>query len=269
MSVITISRGSYSHGKEIAEKVAQKLGYECISREIIFEASEEFNVPEIKLTRAIHDAPSILDSFTHGKDQYISYIKVALLQHLRKDNVVYHGLAGHFFVKDITHVLKVRILADINERVKLEMEKEGLAEKKALQLLTKDDEERRKWSHHLYGIDTSDAGLYDLDLHIHKITVDDAVDFICHTVGLKQFQTTPETQKAMDDLALAAEVEAVLIRVGFEICVSAENGMIHVKTWAPALQEPLIVQEIETLTKKIPSVKDVETEFRPITLFCE
>jgi hypothetical protein len=39
MSVITISRGSYSHGKEIAEKVAQKLGYECISREIILEAA--------------------------------------------------------------------------------------------------------------------------------------------------------------------------------------------------------------------------------------
>jgi cytidylate kinase len=221
------------------------------------------------LTRAIHDAPSILDSFTHGKDKYISYIKVALLQHLRKDNVVYHGLAGHFFVKDITHVLKVRILADLNERVKLEMEKQGLSQKEALHLLAKDDEERRKWSHHLYGIDTTDAGLYDLVLHIHKITIDEAVDSICHTVGLKQFQTTPETQKAMDDLVLAAEVEAALIRVGFEICVAAENGRVHVKTWAPALQEQLIAKEIKTLTKKVPGVKDVETEFRPISLYCE
>ena len=269
MPIITISRGSYSKGKEVAEKVSQKLGYECISRDIILEASEEFNVPEIKLTHAIHDAPSIINSFTHGKDQYISYIKAALLQHLGKGNVVYHGLAGHFFVKDITHVLKVRILADMNERVKLEMEQQGLSKKEALQLLTKDDEERRKWSHHLYGIDTTDAGLYDLVLHIHKITVDDAVDFICHTIGFKQFQTTPETQKAMDDLILAAKVEAALIRVGFEICVSAEDGMIHVKTWAPALQERLISREIETLTKKIPGVKDVETEVRPKTLYCE
>jgi len=28
MAIITISRGSYSHGKEVAEKVATKLGYE-------------------------------------------------------------------------------------------------------------------------------------------------------------------------------------------------------------------------------------------------
>ena len=35
MSIITISRGSYSKGKEIAEKVAEELGFECIAREII------------------------------------------------------------------------------------------------------------------------------------------------------------------------------------------------------------------------------------------
>jgi hypothetical protein len=31
-SIITISRGSYTHGKEVAEKLAQKLGYDCVSR---------------------------------------------------------------------------------------------------------------------------------------------------------------------------------------------------------------------------------------------
>ncbi|MBW1912541.1 MAG: cytidylate kinase family protein, partial [Deltaproteobacteria bacterium] len=45
MPIITISRGSYSKGKEVAEKVSQKLGYECISRDVLLEASEEFNVP--------------------------------------------------------------------------------------------------------------------------------------------------------------------------------------------------------------------------------
>ena len=35
MAVITISRGSYSRGKEIAEKVAAKLGYTCISRDLL------------------------------------------------------------------------------------------------------------------------------------------------------------------------------------------------------------------------------------------
>ena len=67
MAIITISRGSYSQGKAVAEKLAEKLNYECISRDILLEASEHFNIPEFKLIPAIHDSPSILDRFTHGK----------------------------------------------------------------------------------------------------------------------------------------------------------------------------------------------------------
>jgi len=67
MSIITISRGSYNRGKEVAEKLAQKLDYQCISREILLEASKEYNVPEIRLIRTIRDAPSILERLTHKK----------------------------------------------------------------------------------------------------------------------------------------------------------------------------------------------------------
>ena len=139
MSIITISRGSYSKGKEIAEKVALELNYECIARKVLLEAKEEFNVPEIKLIRAIHDAPSILSRLSYGKEKYISFIQAEILNHFKKDNVVYHGLAGHFFVKGISHVLKVRIIADMEDRVRLEMEREGIPRDKALHILQKDD----------------------------------------------------------------------------------------------------------------------------------
>lgn len=81
MGLITISRGSYSRGKETAEKLAHKLGYECISRDILLEASAHFNIPEVKRVRAIHDAPSFFDRFQHGKEKYILFIREALLEH--------------------------------------------------------------------------------------------------------------------------------------------------------------------------------------------
>jgi hypothetical protein len=101
MSIVTISRGSYSRGKEVAEKLARALNYECISREIILEASDQFNIPELKLVRAIHDAPTILDRFTSGKERFVAFFRAALLSHLQRDNVVFHGLAGHFFLQRI------------------------------------------------------------------------------------------------------------------------------------------------------------------------
>ena len=262
MAIVTISRGSYSKGKEIAEKVAQQLGYECIARRILLEASDEFNVQEVKLTRAIHNAPSFFKYVSHSKERYIAFIQAEILKHFKKDNVVYHGLAGHFFVKGISHVLKVRIIADLEDRVRLEMEREGIAREEALNILQKDDEERRKWSKALYGIDTRDSSLYDLVIHIQKFSVKDAVDMICHAAMLEQFQTTPESQQDIDDLALAAQMKAALFHVRRDLRVSAKNGTVFVKGEAARGKEQALAQEILRISKTVEGVKETKIDIK-------
>ena len=205
MSVVTISRGSYSRGKEVAEKLALALGYECISRDVILEASEYSGIPEAKLVRAIHDAPSILDRFSQDKARYLACTRFALTKHVQKDNVVYHGLAGHFFLQEVPHVLKVRITASLEDRIKEEVKRENISPEEARRILRKDDEERRKWSLALYGIDTWDSALYDMVLHIKTMTVEDAVSTIRRALEIPRFQTTPESQAILDKLVLRAQ----------------------------------------------------------------
>ena len=55
MSMVVISRGSYTRGKEVAEKVAQRLDLACISRDSLIDTLDEFHIPEIKLIRNIHE----------------------------------------------------------------------------------------------------------------------------------------------------------------------------------------------------------------------
>ncbi len=263
MSIITISRGSYSRGREIAEKVAEKLGYECIGRDTLIEASEQFNIPEIKLIRAIRDAPSILERFGYGKEKYIAYIQAALLRRVKEDNVVYHGLAGHFFLEGISHVLKVRISSDMEDRIALEMERRNIPREEAQRILKNDDEQRRKWSRHLYGIDTADLSLYDLVLHIKTITPDDAVDIVCHTVGLPHFQTTAQSQEALEDHLLASEVKAFLVGIKPNIDVSARDGVVLVNTKMHVPHEDNLVHSIREIGESIPGVKKVGVNVHP------
>ena len=246
MSIITISRGSYSRGKEIAERLALRLGYECISRDILLEASDEFNIPEIKLIRALHDATSVLERFSHGKERYISYIRASLLQHLRKDRIVYHGLAGQFLVGDIPHVLKVRITADMQIRVNEEMRRENIPAEKALYTLRKDDEERRKWGLQMYGADTWDSRLYDIVLHIGKLTVEDAVDILFETVQKPSFQSTEESRKGVEDLALSAKVKAHLIKIAPRIQVSADRSRICISGLSNSCSSPISPRILQT-----------------------
>jgi cytidylate kinase len=201
--MITISRGSYSRGQEIAEKVAAELGYECVSREILLEASEQFNVPEAQLLLAVRDAPSILERFTHRKERYIAFVRAALLEHLQRDNVVYHGFAGHILLGGIPGVLKVRINADIEERIEEVMRIHNVTAEEARHMIGVIDERRRKWSLQLYGVEPWEAGLYDMVLHTRTLSVEEVIATILRAVKLPAFQMTPETKTKLRELAEA------------------------------------------------------------------
>lgn len=258
MPIITISRGTYSKGKEIAEQVAEKLGYECIARKILIEASAQFNIPEIKLTRALHDSPGIFNRFTHGKERYIAFIRQSFLQNLHKSNAVYHGLGGHFFLKDISHVLKIRITSDLEQRIQEEMRREKISEKQARHLLAKDDEERRKWSLFLYGIDTWDPKLYDLSLHLDRLSVDDMVDIITDVSKRPCFQETDDSLKAFEHLLKAARIQSLVVEIIPTAKVVCKNEKIYVYFEGTFGQEEYMINNIRELLREIPEYEGTD-----------
>jgi cytidylate kinase len=248
-------------GTKVAELVADRLGYECIAREVLLEASEQFSIPEAKLLRAIQDAPSIIERAIYGnKEKYVAYIQAALLRHLQRDNVVYHGLAGQFFLQGIDHVLKVRILADTEDRIRIVMERDGVSRDRAIAILKHDDAERHRWGQSLYGIDSRDPSLYDMVLHIHRFQMEDAAEIISHAAGLKHFQTTPESQQIMDDRVLAAMVKAALIDVQSDVSVWASSGAIRVTAKTAEGRMETARRELEETARKVEGVQSVEVK---------
>ena len=264
MAIITISRGAFSKGKEIAEKLAKKLGYRCISRDILLEASKEFNIPDMKLARAIHDAPSVLERFTYGKERYIAFIRNELLEAVQEDNVIYHGLAGHFLLKEIPKVMKVRIIANMETRIREEMKRENIKKSEARYQLNKDDEERRKWSLSLYGIDTNDPKLYDIVLNIRGISMDDTVDILYNAAQMKCFQINQRSKQAIEDQILASKIQSVLIVKYPTAKVCCKKGECTVTIKASLIKEKKISDYVKKAIKKIPGIKEIKTIVNPM-----
>ena len=149
-------------------------------------------------------------------------------------------------MQGIPAILKVRVFADLEERVKDEMEREDDSAERARQTVIKDDEERRAWALSLYGMDTSDPTLYDMLLHIGTLTVDDAVRIIAETATLPSFQTTPESKRLLNDRVLASQVEALLVEEFPRVQVTARNGeaFVHIHT---GLSIHMEIGELEAL----------------------
>ena len=263
MAVIIITRGAHHKGEEVAEKAAQRLGSPCVSREVLIEASKQYNVPEVKLKKSMERAPNFFERLGFEKDKYITYIQSALLKRLREDNIVYHGLAGHFSVQNVSHVILTRIIVDIKDRVRYCMQSEQVSEARAYEMLQKLDQERKKWGQYLYGIDTTDPKLYDMILNINKLSTDDAADIICSAAALDKFKTTPESRQAMEDLALAAEVKAVLMNEKPAKEVTARDGNLSVKVQGGMFEDAELAAMVTETVKTVDGVKTVEVDVLP------
>jgi hypothetical protein len=65
-------------------------------------------------------------------------------------------------------------------------------------------------------------------IHIKSVAVNDAVEIIKCALQGSCFQTTPEAQKLVDELSLAAQVESALVQEFPSIKVEAQGGEVFI-----------------------------------------
>ena len=231
MAIVSISRGSQGLGIEVAELVASRLGYECIGRELLLEASQRFDVPEVRLIEALDHPRSMLDHLFGGAETYIVFMKAALFEHLRRNNVVYHGVLGAHLLCGVGHMLKARVLAEMPDRVQLVMTRDGVSAKKALKIIKASDQARVAWGHEVHGVDLTDPSLYDIVLNVSKMGAWGAADVICDLIKQEAYNTTPESQALIDEAALVANTEALLLGLDIsleDVEISAKGNEVTI-----------------------------------------
>lgn len=261
MSIINICADSYSKGQEVAKKVSQKMGYRYISQDVITSASKDFGIPEATLVRATQNAPSILDIFSNGRQRYIAYLEAALAEFMLEGNIVYQGLVGYPFIQMVSHSLKVRVIANLKDRIGVEMRREHMSPAKARKIVLSEDERRERWAKAVYGIDITDPGLYDLVInvgHIKTEDADDAVETIISTVKHKKFQPMTYSLNCAKNIALSCRVRAALVDTDPTIKVRSDEGTVYVYSKVLRRKKQKGILDFKARLMKIPGVEHVE-----------
>ncbi|MCL4402265.1 MAG: cytidylate kinase-like family protein [Acidobacteria bacterium] len=261
MSVITISRGSFSGGKLLAECLSKTLGYRCVDREVIVERAAAHGVSQEELRDALDKPPTLLERFQHKKYLYLVLIQAALAEEVRTGRAVYHGNAGHLLLKGGAHVLRVRIIAPMEFRLKMAQERLKLSRAEALDYIARMDQDRRKWTQYLYGVDWGDPGNYDIVLNLEYLKISEACDAVCALARQRCFEFTPRCQAAMNDLALASRVRAELAldeaTSHLEFEVSAKAGSVRIRG---AVSHTHDVEEIRRVVGEVPAVTELNLD---------
>jgi len=261
MSVITISRGSFSGGKILAECLAQRLGYRCVDRDVIVERAAAYGVSQDDIREALEKPPGFLERFNHKRYLYLALVQAALCEEVRTGNAVYHGLAGHLLLKGGRPILRTRIIAPLEFRIQMVRDRLKYSRRDAIAYVEKVDQERQKWTQFLYGVDWGDPALYDIVINLQFISIEEACRIISTTAMKRCFEFTSECQRVMDDLAVASRVRADLAinpsTSNLEVEVDADGGAVAIRGKISNLDQ---VNEVKRIASAVSGVASVNLE---------
>jgi cytidylate kinase len=263
MPVVTLSSDSHPLSREIAGRAATALGYDCVDREILKSVAERHDVPETDLHKALEESPSPFGISSKNHARYLAYIEEAVLAVLLKDNIVCHGLAAHLYVRGISHVLKIRILADPQKLAGEISSGKTPSIEKASALLKSRERFRRRWSLDAYRVDETAPSVYDMVISLARIDPDEAVKSIVETTRYRKFKPMTYSLKCLKDKALAGKVRVALIDRFPDVRVQADGSSVVVQTKALEREKQKRSEAIRKLAGEIPEVAAVEVQILP------
>jgi cytidylate kinase len=260
MPIITIYQGASGEDEELAEAVAQALGYRCIGREALVAASRRYNIPEAKLNEILEKGPHWWERLLQDLRPYRVALQAALCQLAHDGKVVYHGHLGHELLPGIGHVLKVLVTAPIEFRIEQVCARQGLTDVAARRYIEEVDKARSRRLMAMFGADWRDHNRYDLILNLANMSREGATRIIMETAKLAEYQPTPISSQAFNDLGLSSRVLAMLLASqdlrGSALEVRAERGHVHVKGRVDEGMKYEVVRLVEIL----PGVIDLTTD---------
>lgn len=263
MSVVSVSAASHLPGQDLLPLLAAKLGYAQVDAACLEDVARRFKVDVDKLGAAL-GAPKVWQRQNPKlRSRLLAYVKAVLLERLETDRVVSAGLAAHLFVRGVSHMCKVRLIADTEDRAQVLAQAQGLSQTKALARLEAEDLSRRQWSLDVFGEDESAAGLYDLVINLSRVEPKQAVRMIAETAASRKFQPMTFSQDLLRDHALASRVRAELLELDPEVRVNAGKGRVQVQTIAVKRQQEKRVQAMRALVQGVPGVADLEVQVLP------
>ncbi|MBN2060472.1 MAG: cytidylate kinase-like family protein [Deltaproteobacteria bacterium] len=197
MAVLTISRQFGAGGWTLGKAVAEKLGYQFVSEGVIDDMAKEANVsPEwiksveksagdwlIRFTsrlvsssfieRHIGDSKSDFD-----ENRYVAFLGKIIRKIAEQGNVVILGRGSQFILKEDPKVIKILLVADLEDRIKFLENIWSVSRKEAEKTIQIREKRRDIFLKYFDERHANDSSLYHLILNTSKVSLEDAEEMI-------------------------------------------------------------------------------------------
>jgi cytidylate kinase len=186
MAVVTFSREAHSGTQDLARVLATRLGYRYVSRdELTQAATTRSGVQRQPQTvesegRALTMWEQLGEQLSGDRDAYRAALQAVVTELAMADNVVIVGHGAGLFLRDIASVVRVFVVAPLEDRVD-RLLSEGAADRAtARRMIDRQDRESSAYLRYLFGIDWLDPHQWDLVINTGQVDTEAALDMLVH-----------------------------------------------------------------------------------------
>jgi cytidylate kinase len=209
MAILSISREYKSGGRSIGQAIAQQMGYDFVDKNRIHNDLKSVGEKWGRLVDEFDEVrPSLWEKYDWEYRGFIALIESTIFEYALKDRVVIVGRGSNILLKDIPHVLKVRLFASLEVRIERAMLNDEIDRETAEELIEKTDQSRAGYLRVIYGTHWEDKQYYDLIFNTGVQTFEQITQELMKVLKQWDQRVTPEGRQRLENLALTAKVKA-------------------------------------------------------------
>ncbi len=264
MAVIAMTREMATLGRDVAAGLAARLGLQVVHHEIVAQdIAERSGMRESEVHRFLEGEASLLERWRFDRARMSRYTSEEILQLAASGNVLIRGWGATYLLRNVPHVVCVRICAPMADRERVLMDRLGISDRAvARREIERNDSAHNGTMQRLFGIDWHDPELYALVLNTARIPVSECIDHIARIAESSAFAETAQSHTALSDQLIRSKVYSALDKrfgsssgaLGIEADVA--DGRVVLKG---ALSDERMIAEAVRLMHSVSGVKGVES----------
>jgi cytidylate kinase len=222
-----------------------------------------YGLAQEKLSHLDESKPTLFERFDTETRHYITVLQTTLLEFAEMDNAVLMGRGGQWLLRGIPHVLRVRVIAPFEQRVRqwikrsADMTGETPNQRAAADFVRRDDAEKNGRMRYLYEVDLGDPALYDMTVNMEHLNTEAVVQMIESAARRPELATSEASRRIVCARALVSRVQVALATHPetrrYRINVEAEDGIV-------TLEGTAALDRAVEVARKVSGVRDVNTQ---------
>ena len=260
MTVIAMTREMGTLGKDVAQGIADALGMKVIHSELVeHDLAGKLGMQESAVHRYLDGSASLLERWKVDKAKLSRCTAEEMLEIARQGNAVIRGWGAVSVLRQIPHVLRVRVCAPMAFRQRVMVERLGDSHAGAARgEIEQNDAAHAGITRKFFKVNWEDPLLYHVVLNTGSVPVDTCVKTVRLLAEDPAFQETEATRAILADKLLEHRVRSIVSEKNGDatiIDISVTGGRVIL---SGAVIRDYHASDIVNVVRAVPGVKAVE-----------